>query len=132
MPTRPPLRHCSFVIGHSLVIASLVTGHFRPYQRPPLHLMFTPILKERQSKIDWLLLLGVGGLMLIGVAFIYSATMVNDTTTALPWYRQQFFMQCVWYAFGLAAAAVICLIDYHVLARWALVAYWGTILLLVL
>ena len=94
--------------------------------------MFTPILKERQSKIDWLLLLGVGGLMLIGVAFIYSATMVNDTTTALPWYRQQFFMQCVWYAFGLAAAAVICLIDYHVLARWALVAYWGTILLLVL
>ena len=93
--------------------------------------MFSPILKERQSKVEWPLLLAIGGLMVIGVAFIYSATMVNEPSGVVPWYRQRFFMQCVWYLFGLTAAGLICLVDYHLLARWSLVAYWATILLLV-
>src|SRR2546426_6521911 len=90
------------------------------------------ILSERQSKIDWLLLLAISGLMLLGTAFIYSATMANESAVLAPWYRQRFFMQVVWYLFGFGAAAVLCLVDYHLLARWSLVAYWGTILLLVL
>src|SRR5439155_22986253 len=28
--------------------------------------------------------------------------------------------------------SVICCVDYHILARWSYVAYWGTILLLIL
>src|ERR1051325_9328 len=88
--------------------------------------------KERQSKIDWGLFLAISALMLIGTAFIYSATMANESAIAAPWYRQRFFMQGVWYLVGSGAAAMICLVDYHILARWAVVAYWTTILLLVL
>ena len=40
-------------------------------------------------------------------------------------------MQIVWYAAGLTAAGLICLVDYHSLARWSLVSYWATILLLI-
>ena len=32
---------------------------------------------------------------------------------------------------GSTAAAILCLVDYHILARWSLVAYWVTILLLI-
>ena len=39
--------------------------------------------------------------------------------------------QIIWYALGLGAAAAICLVDYHTLARWSFVAYWATILCLV-
>ncbi len=87
--------------------------------------------KERQSKVDWLMLLALAGLMIIGVLFIYSATMANEAAAAMPWYQQRAFMQIVWYAMGLGAAAGICLVDYHILARWSLVAYWATILLLI-
>src|SRR5438477_8318163 len=92
--------------------------------------MFSPILKERQSKVEWPLLIAIAGLMVIGVAFIYSATMANEPSGVTPWFRQRFFMQGVWYLFGLTAAGLICLVDYHLLARWGLVAYWATILLL--
>jgi len=94
--------------------------------------MFSFGLKERQSKIDWSLFLAVSALMFIGTAFIYSATMANESAISAPWYRQRFFMQGIWYIVGSGAAAMICLVDYHILARWALVAYWGTILLLLL
>src|SRR3954464_12980129 len=40
-------------------------------------------------------------------------------------------MQIIWYPLGRGAAAALCLVDYHILARWSLVAYWITILLLV-
>jgi len=90
--------------------------------------MFALGLKERQSKVDWTLLLAIGGLMCLGVAFVYSATMANESAIAAPWYRQRFFMQAVWYVVGLSGAALICLVDYHILARWSLVAYWATIL----
>jgi rod shape determining protein RodA len=87
--------------------------------------------KDNQPRIDWLLCVGLGGLMLVGLAFIYSATMANDPTNAAAWYRQRAFMQLVWYGLGIFAAGAICLIDYHILARWSLVAYWVTILSLV-
>ena len=94
--------------------------------------MFSIPSKERQPKVEWPLLLAITALMVIGVAFIYSATMANETSGVTPWYRQRFFMQCVWYLFGAIGAGLICLVDYHLLARWSLVAYWATILLLVM
>jgi rod shape determining protein RodA len=93
-------------------------------------LMFSFGTKESQSKIDWLLLLAIIGLMCIGAAFVYSATMVNESASLAPWYNQAWFRQIVWYAIGLSAAAMICLIDYHIMARWSLVAYGVTIVLL--
>src|SRR5678815_4373494 len=45
---------------------------------------------------------------------------------------RRYLMQIAWYVFGVSAAAAICVVDYHVLARWSLVVYWATILLLIL
>src|SRR5204863_6369089 len=63
---------------------------------------------------------------------IYSATMANEALTAMPWYRQLYLMQSIWYAVGISGAVILCLIDYHALARWSLVIYWATILLLII
>jgi rod shape determining protein RodA len=84
--------------------------------------MFDRSLNERPARVEWLLLAGLLGLMIMGTVSIYSATMGNAATTA---------KQVIWYAVGLAGAAVFCFIPYHGLARWALLAYWTTILLLV-
>jgi rod shape determining protein RodA len=86
--------------------------------------------QERHSKVDWLMLLGLAGLMAIGLAFIYSATVISEASQVTAWYKQRWVLQIVWYAAGTTAAVVLCLIDYHILARWSLVAYWATILLL--
>ena len=37
----------------------------------------------------------------------------------------------IWYALGIGAAAAVCMLDYHTLARWSFVAYWAMILCLV-
>src|SRR5881409_1771846 len=85
----------------------------------------------KQTTLDWLQIGAVLGLMTIGVLGIYSATLVNETAVTVPWYRQRFFMQIVWGVIGAGSATLLCLVDYHVLARWSLVGYWATILLLV-
>lgn len=86
---------------------------------------------ERQSRVDWLMMAALGGLMLIGVLFVYSATMVNESAALAPWYNQAWFRQLVWYGIGLGAVAAICLVDYRLIARWSLVIYCVVILLLV-
>src|SRR3954466_8693025 len=86
---------------------------------------------QPQAKVDWLMIVAIAGLMVVGTCFIYSATMANETLSVLPWYRQLYLMQSVWYSVGITAAVILCLIDYHALARWSLVIYWLTILLLV-
>jgi rod shape determining protein RodA len=94
--------------------------------------MFPPLAaNERQSRVDWLMMAAIGGLMVIGVFFVYSATMVSEAATLIPWYNQAWFRQMVWYGLGLAAIAGICTVDYRILSRWSLVAYAVTILLLV-
>jgi rod shape determining protein RodA len=93
--------------------------------------MLKPPTTGKQTTLDWLQIGAVLGLMIIGVLAIYSATLVNETAVTMPWYRQRFFMQIVWGLIGTGSAALLCLVDYHVLARWSLVGYWGTILLLV-
>ncbi|HVV74035.1 MAG TPA: FtsW/RodA/SpoVE family cell cycle protein, partial [Verrucomicrobiae bacterium] len=93
--------------------------------------MFDPSLNEHQARIDRLQIAALFGLMLVGAAFVYSATMSNEAASSLAWYRQSWFRQLVWYVLGTGAAAGVCLVDYRTVARWALVIYWATILLLI-
>jgi cell division protein FtsW (lipid II flippase) len=93
--------------------------------------MFAFAQPERQTRIEWLQLLSLVGLMVVGVIFIYSATLAHEAN-AIPLYKEAFVRQIVWYAIGLAAGAALCLIDYRSLSRWALVGYGITIVALVL
>jgi rod shape determining protein RodA len=93
--------------------------------------MFDPDLNERQSRLERVQLAALFGLMVLGAAFVYSATMVSESASSGPWYNQSWFRQLVWYALGTGAAAALCWTDYHTLARWSMVAYWVSVLLLV-
>ena len=91
--------------------------------------MYDTSLNEQKRDFDWPLLLSAGGLMCLGGAFIFSATAGHSA--ALPWYRQMYVHQILWYLLGLCAAAALLAVDYSRLARWAGVAYGLTLLLLV-
>jgi len=80
--------------------------------------MFEAVLNERQARIDRLQVAALCGLMLLGAAFIYSATMVTESASAAPWYNQIWVRQIIWYKEGLSAAAALCFMDHHQLARW--------------
>jgi rod shape determining protein RodA len=86
---------------------------------------------ERQSRIDWLMLAALGGLMVMGVLFVYSATMANDATARLEWHSQPWFRQIIWYVLGGVAMIGLAAMDYRLLARWSLVIYGLMILLLI-
>src|ERR1051325_6494067 len=89
--------------------------------------MFAFAQPERHSRVEWLQLLGLLGLMVVGVVFIYSATLAHEVN-ATPWYKEAFVRQIVWYVIGLGAAAAICIVDYRVISRWALGSYWIALL----
>lgn len=94
--------------------------------------MLTTQHHERPSRVDYFQLLAVLGLMLISVAFVYSATTVSDSAASLaPWYKQLYFKQVIWFTLGLGGAGVVCLMDYHSITRWAIVAYWISIFFLI-
>jgi rod shape determining protein RodA len=93
--------------------------------------MFDVINSSQQSRVDRLQLAAIGCLLLLGTAFIYSATMVGESAPLVPLFRQMWFHQLIWYALGLAGAVLICVIDYRSFARWWMVIYWTTILLLI-
>ncbi len=89
----------------------------------------TPLaLNDTSPRVDRLQLVAVFCLMLVGVAFVFSATTAGDSTSTLPLIRQSWFRQIIWYGAGIGAAAALCFVDYHTLTRWSFVAYWGTIL----
>jgi len=92
--------------------------------------MVDPSINEHHRKLDRLQLAALALLMLIGEAFVFSATTANEPSS-LPWFDQLWFRQIIWYLLGLGAAAAVCLTDYHVLARWSFVIYWAAILCLV-
>lgn len=88
-------------------------------------------INERQPPVDWLMLAALGGLMLVGAFFVFSATMANESVALTAWYNQAWFRQICWYVLGCGAMATLCLVDYRIIARWSIVIYWGTILLLI-
>jgi rod shape determining protein RodA len=92
--------------------------------------MFDVINNAQQSRVDKLQLSALLCLMLIGVAFIYSAT--RDTVATAALYDQLWFRQIVWYGLGVVAAGAICFIDYRTLSRFSFVIYWLTIVMLIL
>ncbi len=86
---------------------------------------------ERKETFDKLQLAALVGLMIIGAAFVFSATMVSPAETEKAWFAQVWFRQVIWYVLGLGAGAAVCLVDYHTLARWSFVVYWVMIICLV-
>ena len=92
--------------------------------------MFSTGTTPRES-FDRLQIAALVGLMLIGTAFVFSATMVNPVETEKAWFAQTWFRQVIWYVLGGGVAAALCVVDYHTLARWSFVAYWAMILCLV-
>lgn len=94
--------------------------------------MFDVINNAQQARLDKLQLSAIACLMFVGVAFVYSATMVGETASTLPLYDQLWMRQIIFYIAGIGAAAALCIIDYRTLSRWSFLVYWFTILLLVL
>ena len=88
--------------------------------------MFDAHLNEAKGKarVDKLQLVALCGLMLLGAAFVFSATMVNESAAAAAWYRQSWFRQLIWYILGSGAAVALCFIDYRTISRWSFVVYW--------
>jgi rod shape determining protein RodA len=93
--------------------------------------MFTGAFNNPDDRVERLQLAALAGLMVLGGLFVYSATMTSEAANAAALFNQSWFRQLIWYAVGLAAAVAVCVVDYHTLARWSVVAYWATILLLV-
>jgi rod shape determining protein RodA len=93
--------------------------------------MVDPSINKHENRPDRLQLAALAGLMLLGAAFVFSATMANPLEAEKPWFAQMWFHQVVWYALGIGAGAAVCLVDYHHLARWSFVAYWAAIFCLV-
>lgn len=89
-------------------------------------------LNERYQRVDWTLMVAVFVLMLIGVSFIYSATLADPLMREASFFRQLHVKQTIWYSLGIAAAVGVCFLPYHAFARWSVVAYWGAIILLIL
>jgi rod shape determining protein RodA len=92
--------------------------------------MFESYLNESQQRVDRLQLAVIALLMMVGAAFVFSATRSVESTRLVAWFDQVWVRQLIWYAVGSGVAVGICLIEYHTLARWSYLAYWGTILLL--
>ena len=92
--------------------------------------MFAIGQPERQSRVEWLQVLALLALMVVGVMFIYSATQAR-MVNSIPWHKELFIRQIVWCCSGIGAAVAVCLIDYRSLSRWSLVSYWIMMVLLV-
>jgi rod shape determining protein RodA len=93
--------------------------------------MAEAIFIERHPRMDRVQVAALLGLMVVGAAFVYSATMSSEAAVAAAWYKQSWVRQIVWYVLGAGAGTTVCLLDYRTLARWSFVGYWIMILLLV-
>lgn len=79
-------------------------------------------------RFDWLSLLAVSALLVIGVLFIYSATYRGEGMPFEPFYRKQI----VWGVLGIGALLAIALFDYRKIGPLAWVVYAASLLLLIL
>jgi rod shape determining protein RodA len=93
--------------------------------------MVDPSINEHGERFDRLQLVALAGLMIVGALFVCSATHANPAFASLPWYDQMWVRQLVWYTVGIGFGAAICIVEYHVIARWAMVLYWAMIVCLV-
>ncbi|MGA2177808.1 MAG: rod shape-determining protein RodA [Verrucomicrobiota bacterium] len=91
--------------------------------------MHDPQFNEKKGPHDWPMWWAAAGLMLIGTAFIYSAT--SGGVVRMAWYKEIYLHQILWYGLGTGAALALGAIEYGRLVRWAAVFYWGAIVLLV-
>jgi rod shape determining protein RodA len=90
--------------------------------------MYNPLLNEKKGPDDWPMGWAAAGLMVIGTAFIYSAT--TGPVARAAWYKEIYLHQVLWYGLGVVAAVALCGVEYGRLVRWAAIYYWGAILLL--
>jgi rod shape determining protein RodA len=80
---------------------------------------------KKDPRVDWLMLGAIAGLMLVGIAFIYSASTSADANSRF-WIKQGIF-----YTAGVAIAVGICFIPYETISRFATVGYWFSVVLLI-
>ncbi len=78
-----------------------------------------------EGLVDWVLVISILALMVVGVFFIYSASTATDLNSRL------FLKQIIFYALGAGVAVVFCMVDYATISRWAIVFYWVTVGLLI-
>ena len=45
-------------------------------------------VNERQPTVDWLMIAALGGLMIIGAFFVFSATMASESNALVAWHKQ--------------------------------------------
>jgi rod shape determining protein RodA len=83
------------------------------------------------QELDRTLWLSVLALMVAGAAFIHSATGQAQEARGAAWFDYTAVRQIFAYVLGVGAALGLCCIDYAKLARFSLVAYWFSIVLLV-
>jgi rod shape determining protein RodA len=86
--------------------------------------MYEATLTQKEPKMDWLMIGAIAGLMLVGAAFIYSASTAGGADSNF-WIKQ-----AISYGMGIVAAIIICLVPYETISRFALLIYWGSIGLL--
>ena len=80
--------------------------------------MMNPLsINDSGPRVDRLQLAAIVGLMVIGLAFVFSATMITEAAQAAPLVKQLWFRQGFWYCVGLSLAVLVCFVDYHTLAR---------------
>src|SRR5437879_4728521 len=65
--------------------------------------MFDSIFSEPRGTLDRLQVASVACLMILGVLFVYSATMVTESAMAAPLYTQLWVRQIVWYVLGIVS-----------------------------
>lgn len=80
-------------------------------------------IEPTAPRIEWTMIIGLVGLMCVGTLFIASATMVSEADLALPFFRQTWFKQIVYYAVGSAAGTAVCLVPYQLFIRFARAFY---------
>ncbi len=86
--------------------------------------MYEADLTKKEPKVEWLMLAAITGLMVIGIAFIYSASTASDPNSNF-WLKQ-----AIAYGLGIVLAAGLCCFRYESISRFAVVGYWISILLL--
>jgi rod shape determining protein RodA len=86
--------------------------------------MYEPELLQKEPKTDWLMLASIAGLMLIGVAFIFSASTATDPNSNF-WLKQ-----AIAYGLGTVLAVGVCCVRYETISRFSVVGYWLSIVLL--